>query len=180
MYLFDKDFKEIFFSQIISVIGGLIAGTVLAIYSNKLLIIPGILLLIPSFLEMRGSISGTLFSRISSGLFLGVIKTNRYNTKIVKGNAVSSFVLSIIVSIILGFIVFLFNYYILGVFYIWVVFLPILAAIISSIIDIPIVFISTFYLFKKGHDPNNIMGPFITSTGDVISVIGFLVGVLII
>ena len=74
MGLFDKDFKEILFSQSMAVIGGIIAGTLLALYTDKILLIPGMVILIPGFLEMRGNISGTLSARLSSGLFLGVFK----------------------------------------------------------------------------------------------------------
>lgn len=180
MYLFDKDFKEIFSSQIISIIGGVIAGSLLAFYTNKLFLVPGMFLLIPAFLEMRGSISGSLASRISSGLFLGVVKTNRYNTRIIKGNVFASFALALFVSIILGLVVFFINYFLFKIMYFGVIFLPIVAAIISSLIEIPLVIFITLYLFRKGHDPNNIMGPFITSTGDITSVIGFLIGVILI
>lgn len=180
MYLFDKDFKEIFSSELISIIIGLFAGTLLAIYTKKLLIIPGILLLLPAFLEMRGNLDGSLASRISSGLFLGVINPRKYNTKIIKGNELAVVLLALGLSLILGFIVFLVDYYIFGVFYTRVIFLPLLAAIFSSLIEIPLVVLATLYFFRKGHDPNNIMGPFLTSTGDVASIIGLLIGVIII
>ena len=77
MGLFDKDFKEILFSQSMAVIGGIIAGTLLALYTDKILLIPGMVILIPGFLEMRGNISGTLSARLSSGLFLGVFKSSK-------------------------------------------------------------------------------------------------------
>ncbi len=76
---FNEKFKEILFSQIISIIGGLIAGTFLAVHTDQLLLVPGLFILLPGFLEMRGSISGTLSARLSSGLFLGVIKPNRFS-----------------------------------------------------------------------------------------------------
>jgi cation transporter-like permease len=40
--------------------------------------------------------------------------------------------------------------------------------------------IFTFYFFKKGHDPNNVMGPFVSSLGDVTSVISLLIAMVII
>ena len=180
MSLFDKDFKEIFSSELVSIIIGLFAGILLAIYTKKILLIPGMLILLPAFLEMRGSLDGSLSSRISSGLFLGVVKPKKYNTPIIKGNEKASILLALGLSLLLGFIVFLINYFIFGIVYVNIIFLPLLAAIFSSLIEIPLIIAITFYLFRKGHDPNNIMGPFLTSTGDVASILGLLIGVLLI
>lgn len=180
MSLFDKDFKEIFSSELVSIIVGLIAGTLLAIYTKKILLIPGMLILLPAFLEMRGNLDGSLSSRISSGLFLGVVKPKRYNTQIIKGNQKASILLALGLSLLLGFIVFLINYFVFGIIYVNIIFLVLLAAIFSSLIEIPLIIAITFYLFRKGHDPNNIMGPFLTSTGDVASILGLLIGVLLI
>src|SRR3989338_814080 len=86
MPFFDSTFKEILSSQAASVADGLIARTLLAFYTDKMLLLPGMLILIPGFLEMRGNISGSFSSRIACGLFLGVVKPEKIWTKIVKGN----------------------------------------------------------------------------------------------
>src|SRR3989338_2300784 len=142
MPFFDSTFKEILSSQAASVADGLIARTLLAFYTDKMLLLPGMLILIPGFLEMRGNISGSFSSRIACGLFLGVVKPEKIWTKIVKGNLV--------------------------------------AGIIANAIEIPLALSMTFYLFRKGHDPNNVMGTLLTSTGDVISTISLLAAVAIV
>src|SRR3989338_1533373 len=99
---FDKNFREIFSSQSVSIIGGLIAGILLAAYIDKLLLIPGMLILLPGFLEMRGNISGSLSARISSGLFLKVINPEKSNSRIVRGNITASFLLVLLVTFSIG------------------------------------------------------------------------------
>ncbi len=178
--LFDTSFKEIFFAQIFAVIGGLIGGTILAIYTDKLLIIPGMLILLPGFLEMRGNISGSFASRLSSGLFLRIINPNRKNNRIIDGNLIAAFTLVMIISTVLGIIAFLFNYFILGVFIPQIIFLSLSAGIIANFIEIPLTMFTTFYLFRKGHDPNNIIGTVITTTGDVTSIIALLIALFIV
>ncbi|MBS3154876.1 magnesium transporter [Candidatus Woesearchaeota archaeon] len=175
-----NNFVDIFSSQIVSVIVGLISGIILAVYANKLLLIPGMLILIPGFLEMRGNISGSFASRLSSGLFLKVIKPNKIKTKIIKDNIIASLILVVIVSLSLGLIAFLFNYLILKVLTFDIILIPLIAGIIANIIQIPLTLFVTFYLFKKGHDPNNIMGPFVTSTGDIMSIVSLLIALVII
>ena len=88
--------------------------------------------------------------------------------------------LAIVVSFSLGIIAFLFNYFILKQFTLEIIIIPLIAGIISNAIEVPLTLFATFYLFKKGHDPNNIMGPFVTSTGDVISIISLLIALVII
>ena len=179
MRIFDKDFKEILSSQLVSITGGLVAGTLLAAYTKKILFIPGMFILLPGFLEMRGNISGSFAARLSSGLFLGYIKPNQKNTKIIKGNMIASFALVVYISIMLGLIAFLCNLLIFKVFTPKIILVPIIAGIIANIIEIPLTLFVTMYLFKKKYDPNNIMGPFVSSTGDVTSILSLLLTLFI-
>ena len=172
--IFDKNFYDMFSSELVSLSGGLLAGLLLAIYSGKLLFLPGMLILLPGFLEMRGNISGTMSSRISSGLFLKIIKPNKINTKIIRGNLFASFFLAILVSSALGLLAFVFNYFITGVFATKIILLPLVAGLLANAIEVPFVLFATIYLFRKGHDPGNIMGPVITTSGDVISIVSLL------
>ena len=179
MQIFDENFKDIFSSQVISVLWGLAAGITLAIYTNEILLIPGMLILLPGFLEMRGNISGAAASRISSGLFLGVIKPGSFDSPIVKANVLASFILAVMISFVLGIIAFGFNYFVFGIWYTKIIFVALIAGIIANFVEIIVTITGTFYLFKKGHDPNNIMGPFITSTGDLTSIIALLIALVV-
>jgi mgtE-like transporter len=179
MSLFDKDFEEIFTSQIVSMIGGVLVGTIIAVYTNQTLLIPGMLILLPGFLEMRGNISGSFASRLSSGLFLGVINPKRIKTHIIKGNLAGSFSQALIVSLILGLIVFLFNFFVLKIVMPKIILVPLFAAIIANAVEIPLTLSATLYFFKKGHDPNNIMGPFVTTVGDITSVLALLFALMV-
>ena len=180
MGLFDKNFREIFSAQLFTIIGGLIAGVILAIYVDKIFLVPGMLIIIPGFMAMRGSISGTSASRISSGLFLGVINPSKLNKNIIKGNIKGSFALAMIVSLLLGLLAFAFNYIIMGVVTPKIILIPLLAGILSNFILNRLTIFSTIYLFKKGHDPNNISGPFITTIGDITSIVSLLIIILLI
>lgn len=182
-YIFDKDFEEILGSQIISIIGGIIAGTVLAVYTEQFLLIPSMLILLPGFLEMRANISAPIASRLSSGLFLGVIaprKQTMTKKNIIKGNIYASFLLTIIISLLLGFFAFAANYFLFEVYSPKLIFILLAAGLIANIIEVPITVFFTFYLFRKGHDPNNIMGPFLTSLADITSIVSLLIALVVI
>ncbi|HLC79902.1 MAG TPA: magnesium transporter [archaeon] len=180
MHIFDNNFREIFISQIVSMAVGMLAGFVLAFYTGNLLLLPGLLIVLPGFLELRGAISGAFSSRLSSGLFLGVISAKTFNTRLIRSNLVASFVLAIVASFVLGLIACAFTYLLSGIFFVKLILIAVVAGVIANFIEIPLALFSTFYLFRKGHDPNNIMGPFILSTGDLVSIISLAIAMVVI
>jgi len=180
MSIVTKDFREIFSAEIVSITGGLLAGLLLVLYIDKIYLVPGIFILLPGFLEMRGNISGSMSARLSSGLFLGALKTKSGKKRILKGNIIASMVLVVLVSILLGIISYLVSYFIFGVNFPQIIFVSFLAAVLSNIIQIPLTIFTTLWLFKRGHDPNNIMGPYITTTGDIISIVSLLIAIFLV
>src|SRR3989344_6234774 len=175
-----KDMKEMLSSELISVTGGLIAGFMLASATNQLELIPGILILLPGFLEMRGNISGALSARLSAGMFLGKLKPKFENSRILKSNILACFAQVLIVSFVLGIVSFLSVDIFFGISNMKIVYIAILAGILSNLIEIPLTTIATFWLFRHGHDPNNIMGPYVTTTGDLVSIVSLLIAIVII
>ncbi|MFH1237098.1 MAG: magnesium transporter [Candidatus Aenigmatarchaeota archaeon] len=179
MGFFDKDFREILSSQTVSVIIGLVAGTILALYTDQILLIPGMLIILPGFLEMRGNISGSFACRLSSGLFLGVVNPDKLNTRLTRGNMIASFAMVLVLTSVIGILAFIFTYMAFNIIVIKLLLLPVIAGVIANAIEIPLTLFMTFYLFRKGHDPNNIMGTIVTSTGDITSIISLLVAILV-
>ena len=175
-----KDFKEMVGAEFITLFGGVFAGLLLASFVDKISIIPGLFIFIPGFLEMRGNISGTLSSRLSSGMFLGVLKPKLKKNRILNGNIVASFLLVIILSLLLGLVAYSINVLVLNINSPSIILVALIAGILSNVIAIPITIVTTFWLFRKGHDPNNIMGPYTTTLGDVISILSLLVGILMV
>ena len=175
-----KDMKEMLSSEFVAMTGGLIVGLILASYTNQLELVPGILILFPGFLEMRGNISGTLSARLSAGLFLGKLKPRLQNSGILKSNIIASFAQVLIVSFVLGLVSFFAINIFFGVYSVKIIYIAVLAGVLSNLIAIPLTIITTFWFFRNGHDPNNIMGPYVTSTGDLISIISLLIAIVIV
>ncbi|MBS3133698.1 magnesium transporter [Candidatus Woesearchaeota archaeon] len=175
-----KEFLEISVGELISVTGGILAGTLLATLTNKIFIIPGIFILMPGFLEMKGNIFGSLAARLGTGLHLGTIGTNKIMTRPIIENVIASFLLSIIVSIALGLMAYVATIIFFKSSDISILFVSILASIISSLILIPLTVKSTLWLYKRDYDPNNIMGPYVTTVGDVVSIVSILLAILIV
>ncbi len=176
-----KDFLEILSGELIAVTGGLLAGLSLAIFKDKLLLIPGLFILLPGILEMRGNISGSLAARIGSALHLGTLSVNaKYNNKIILGNIFASFLLAIFVSLILGSLAYIATLIFFHIQFIEIIYISVFAAIFSNIILLPLTIKTSLWLYKKGHDPDNIMGPYITTVGDVVCILAVLLAITII
>jgi mgtE-like transporter len=175
-----KEFKDIFAAEIISMTGGLLAGTLLAIYIDKLLLIPGLFILLPGFLEMRGNISGALAARLGTALDLRKMPAIISKNGDIKQNILATFVEVLVVALSLATVAYAVTYFIFGTATLLIFLIAIIAALISNFIEVTLTTYTTFWLFKKGHDPNDIMGPYVTTTGDIVSVASLLIAITIV
>ena len=174
-----SEVREIISAEFVSISGAVVAGIVLAAMTDKLFLVPGLFVLLPGFLEMRGSISGSLASRLSSGLFLGALKPKIKNTKVLRGNVIASIVLALITSLVLGVMAYAVGFYIFGIASTKIIYIAVVAALLSNAVQIPLTIFTTFWFYRKGHDPNNIMGPYTTTAGDIISVLSLYAVVVV-
>ncbi|MBI2579757.1 MAG: magnesium transporter [Candidatus Aenigmarchaeota archaeon] len=173
-----NDFREILVVEIISVTGGLLAGIALASMTKQIYLIPGLFILIPGFLEMRGSLGGSMAARISSGLFLGVVKP-RMGNRIVRSNMLATASLIIVSSVILGVFAYLASSWFFGIENVKIILISVVAGFVSILMT-PLTVYTTMWVFRKGHDPNNVMGPYITTLGDVMSVVSFMIAIMVV
>jgi mgtE-like transporter len=100
--------------------------------------------------------------------------------RVLYGNFLASFFLVIMVSFFLGLIAMLFTYLIMGIILWKIIWVSLIAALLANVIEIPSTYFTTLWLFKKGHDPNNIMGPFVSTTGDIVSILALLVAIVVV
>src|SRR3989344_1944989 len=168
--MLNKDEEEILASEFISISGGLVAGILLAVFVQKIYLIPGLFILIPGFLEMRGSLGGSLASRISSGLYLGAIKPRWKKNPLLISNIFATILLIMISSLVLGVFAYVSSKFFFNIDNVQIIFIALIAGTVSLLMT-PITVATTLYVFRKGYDPNNIMGPFITTLGDLVSVV---------
>ena len=175
-----KDFDEIVTAEMASTAGGLLAGTLLAFITDQIELIPALLIFLPGFLEMRGNISGSLAARLSSGLYLGAERPRIRKNRILKGNVYAALILVVVVSLMLGIVAFFANMTFFGILDYRIIAIALIAGLLSNVVEIPVAVLSTFWLFRHGHDPNNIMGPYVTTTGDVSSIIAIFIAIVII
>ena len=176
----DKDFVEIIGAQLIATTFGLIGGIFLTSAADKLYLIPGLLVLIPGFLEMHGNILGSLAARLGTALHTRKISPELKNSPFIKENVFATVSLGIIVGLFLGLLAFLITKMVFGVVDVKIIFVAVFALILSLVIELPLTLISTFWFFRKGYDPDDVMGPYVTTSGDVISILSLLVALWVV
>src|SRR4051812_23753183 len=82
--------------------GDLLAGLTLASLSDTLALLPGLVVLVPAAIGMRGNIFGALGSRFGTAIHTGTFRLSRRATTEVGQNIVASIVLSLAVSFALA------------------------------------------------------------------------------
>jgi mgtE-like transporter len=165
-----RTFRKMLVAEIVSLTGGLVAGLLLAHIAGILETIPGMIILIPAFLAMRGNIGGCLAARLGSGLHLEVIRPFEFSDELWE-NLWSSAVLALITSLLIGGVAHLLSIAVgfetAGV---RLILISIVGGTLANLIMLTAISLTTFWLFVRGHDPDVVMGPYVTTIGDVVSI----------
>ncbi len=157
---------------IICGIGGVITGNTLGAMIDIFKEIPGLIVVIPAVIALRGNISTALGSRLGSAYHLGIIDAeNLWNIEL-KQNVIGSLLLSFLMSLIIGILAYVTS---LGLNVhpdpIKLISIVILAGVLSSLILTILTIIIIYFVFKRGYDPDNITGPALATFGDVFSML---------
>ena len=173
--------KESFIALFICAIGDLIAGLILGKMTFFLETFPGLLVIIPGAIGMRGNIFGSFASRLSTNLHIGILSPKFEFSEQLNYNIFSSFVLTLVLSLFLGIVAkilcILFNQPSISLMDF--ILISVIAGVISNMIMLPITMLVSFKSFEHGWDPDNITSPIIAAFGDLftlpaISCQGFL------
>jgi mgtE-like transporter len=150
----------------------LVSGGFLSTMTKEMEMLPGLLILLPPLLAMRGSIGSSLGARLSSGLHMGVVRTNRV-TRDLKTNIYSSLIMSAIMSSILSVMSWAACVFASGVcipLEMFVV-ISVLTGVISGTILTALTVLISIFSFGRGLDPDDVVSPAIGALGDVSTVL---------
>ena len=161
--------KEGLIALFICAVGDLIAGIILGKMTFFLETFPGLLVIIPGAIGMRGNIFGSFASRLSTNLHIGLIAPEFEFSEHLNYNIFSSFVLTLVLSIFLGIVgkIFCILLHYPSMELIDFILICTIAGIISNLIMLPITMLVSFKSFKHGWDPDNITSPIIAAFGDL-------------
>jgi mgtE-like transporter len=134
--------------------------------------LPGILIIIPSFIAINGNISSVLTSRLSSALHMGLVKPNLHRTKLLLRNVYSMLFISIVAFPVIGFVGGALNF-LLGATEVGFILFPLItltAGMVTTLILILISILFSYLTYRKGLDPDNVVVPLLTTIGDLVGI----------
>nr|WP_319374020.1 magnesium transporter [uncultured Methanobacterium sp.] len=172
---------ETFTALFICAIGDLIAGILLSGMTGTLEMLPGLLVLIPGAIGMRGNIFGALGSRLGSNLHIGTLTPELKRSPILNQNIASAMILTIIMSIFLAFaakafcMLLGFSSISLAEFTV----ISVLGGIFSGALLLPATILISIKSYENGWDPDNVTTPLIAASGDLFTIPSILLAVYI-
>lgn len=175
-------YRESLLILLISLAGGLFAGTIMGTEQmiQRFKDHPGLLLLLPAFLATRGNVYGALGARIASGLHQGLIAPQFTLDKRLVNAITASFINGIGISIVIAFLT-------------WTVLtglgqpstslgtliaILLIAGLLTSTVLITGLLTLVFLGYRHGLDPDNLIGPIVTTLGDIFGVAFLLFSVI--
>lgn len=155
----------------ISSLGDLIAGVTLGTMSGTLELLPGLMILIPPAIGMRGNIFGALGSRLGTAMHIGTFEISFRKRSILRSNMESSLLLTLAMSVLMGILASA-TCLLLGLESMSVeklVFISVLGGILAGLVLILINVIVAAIGFRRNWDIDNISAPLITAAGDIVT-----------
>jgi mgtE-like transporter len=164
--------KESVPTLIIAAAISVMSGLFLSNSQELLKFLPGILVIIPSFIGINGNLSSVITSRLSSALHLGLIRSNLRGGHILRRNINAMLLISMISFPILGFAAGTLNSTFGGEIMNPLIFPAITlgAGMITVIILIFMSIIFSYITYRKGLDPDNVVIPLLTTLGDLVGI----------
>ncbi len=176
-------YREALPALAVSAAGGLVAGLVLGGMRAELRAVPGLLVLVPALLATRGNVYGSLGARLSSGLHQGLVEPRLPSRDPRVRSAVAAAVANGLLAsafaaaaawVALGLLAR--PVAPLGT----LVAVALLAGVMSGAVLVVAVVAVVFAGFRGGRDPDTLVGPIVTTTGDVFGLTFLLLAVRVV
>jgi mgtE-like transporter len=173
-------YREALPALVASLLGGLLAGVVLSGMRPELREVPGLLVLIPALLATRGNVYGSFGARVATALHQGFVEPRLSAADRRLGSAATAAIANgLLASTFASVVVFA----LLTVLDTPVAPLPTLvgialvAGVLSGAVLTVVVVSVVFAGYRRGRDPDTLVGPIVTTTGDVFGVLFLLLAV---
>ncbi|MDD3070053.1 MAG: magnesium transporter [Methanoculleus horonobensis] len=154
-------------SAVVSSIAGIYLGSV----REVLALIPGLMVLLPSIIHIRGSIAGVFASRLSSAMHLGEFSIDFEEGSVLGDNIRASFVITILIALVIGIFSYMasriFGYPVISI--LDLVLISVVTGIIAGAVVTGITLLIALASYRYGLDLDMIGAPTVTTSGDIIT-----------
>ena len=166
-----------------SLVGGLIAGVVLGGMRTELRMVDGLLVLVPALLATRGNVYGSFGARLATALHQGLIEPRvRTDDDRLAAAIVAALTNGLMVSTFAAVAAYVI---------LWVLGRPsapvttliaiaAIAGLLSGVVLTTAVVVVVFAGYRRGYNPDTIVGPVVTTTGDIFGLVFLLIAARIV
>lgn len=165
-----RTLRQGFIALFISSIGDLLAGLALGFMTDRLDLLPGLFILIPAAIGMRGNIFGALGSRLGTGIHAGQFSASRDRGGFLAQNVAGAIALTLATSLFLGGAARLVSvaFGVEGAISVWdfVVISIVGGALGSVVVGASSVGIA-IWSHRRGWDLDSVSAPLVTAIGDI-------------
>jgi mgtE-like transporter len=163
--------RQGFYALLISSGGDLVAGVTLGSIQHTLENLPGLLVLIPAAIGMRGNIFGALGSRLGTSILTGTFVLSRRRSTLVGQNLLSALTLTFVLSLALAALAKAISLaFDLGsISFLDFVVISMVGGIISSVVALGITIAVAAGAARHGWDMDSVAAPIITAAGDMVT-----------
>lgn len=174
--LFGADTRDVAHSLIaltLLALTAVIAGVTLGESTETLQEFPGLLLMVPAAIALRGNIYGALGSRLGTSIHTGTFRLSLRPTSVVGENVLASLILTLTVSLALAILAKA-TAVVFGVansisFADFIV-ISLVGGLLASVAVLIVALLLAAGSVRYGWDPDNVTAPLVTATGDVATV----------
>ena len=154
-------------------IGEIFAGRLLGGMNQLLLDYPGLIVVIPALIGLKGNIDITLGSRLGSAIHLGLITPDDIWNREMKENVNAALILSIVMTLFAGTFAYITSLilHFETVGFLQIVLIAFTAGVVSGLLLIFITIGVIFLSIRFELDPDNITAPTLATLGDMITIV---------
>jgi len=165
-------YRDAFLAFLVAIAASLVAGVTLATTTDTLEDLPGLLLLVPAALAVKGNIFGALGSRLGTSIHSGAFQISSRLDSVVGQNAVASMVLSLVTAVEMALLA---KGVAIGfdispsMSVMDFVAVSVGGSVLASLVVLVITLGLADRSVNLGWDLDNVVAPLVTATGDVIT-----------
>ncbi len=155
----------------VSALAALLAGVTLSTLSEFLETLPGLIVLIPAALAMRGNIFGAMGSRLGTAMHLGTFEMSLRKGTVLRSNVEAALALTVALSFVMGILAwaatFVFGFTAIGLTQ--YVFISVFGGILAGFLLLLFNLLIAHEGYKRDWDVDNITAPLIAAAGDIVT-----------
>jgi mgtE-like transporter len=161
-----------FFALLISSGGDLVTGVTFATISNTLYLLPGLIVLVPAAIGMRGNVFGALGSRLGTMIHTGTFRVSRRVDTEVGQNLSGAILSSLATAALLAVLAKLMSEMLVRTPSISIadfMVVSVIGAILSSVVVLVLTVAVAAYCANRDIDLDNVAAPIVTAAGDMVT-----------